>query len=134
MKVIEQPEYILREMDAGIIEAVFLPGFAGEDKSTGIAERIANDFNSLIADHGQEEVLLLVEPSEDPGKISSEAKKIYKTIMDDPRIQRMAIYGGAPEYFKVAVHLLSLVKRDNSIKVFRTKEEAMKWLIEPEHT
>ena len=120
--------YTVQEDHGGIIRLQFTRGSADYGDSTTVAENILQDVQQLMADYGSGEALFLVQLVDDDGVVSSEANKIYKQMMTDERIMKMAIFGGLQKYRLLAKALLPLTM-GNTIRVFKTKQQALKWLM-----
>ncbi len=65
------------------------------------------------------------------GKPSAEARKIWAELHNDERTGRVAFYGLTPVKRIIASFIVRF-SQNEPIKVFRTKEEALKWIKEDE--
>lgn len=129
LKRIEHPDYVFIEKEGGILELLFRGAHKTFESNTESTQQAEKDIYSLMQPYAENEVLLLAEMSPHLGVVSKTTIDIYTKMLDDPRISRVAIYGGLTRYFKIAATALRFVKKKGSIQVFRTKQEAMKWLL-----
>lgn len=121
--------YYIKEGENGVIQVIFTRATETNEESIVVAESMANDIQEILTFYQDHEALILVELTNDNGgDIAKPALMAYKSIIDDPRIMRMAIYGGLPRYRNVAKLLLPLL-HDSHIKVFKDKPSALQWLI-----
>lgn len=120
--------YSIKEEDGGVIKLAFLRATDQVMDSTEIAHGINREIEQLLDKYGEHEALLLVELVEDDGIVSEEAKRIYKKLIHDKRVMRLAIYGGLTKYRRIAKLLLPLTGGEET-KVFDSKAEALQWLI-----
>lgn len=121
--------YKIDEGEAGIIYLTFTRGSKAVEDSTTIANAIHDTIDTIFEKYGENEALLLVQLVDDDGIVSQEAKSIYKKLIKDPRIMRMAIFGGLGKYRRIARLLLKVTVGD-TVNVFDSKGEAMQWLIQ----
>lgn len=63
------------------------------------------------------------------GKSSPEARKLWKEFSEDERTDKVAVFGLSPVAKVLASFVMSITNRNNQ-RFFRTKEEAMQWLLE----
>lgn len=65
------------------------------------------------------------------GKISSDARKIFKELIEDGKTERIAIFGAHPVARVIAAFGIGLSQKKD-LRFFKTKEEALAWLNEVE--
>ncbi len=114
-----QKGFFLTEEEGGVLRFEFTRGSKTKEDSSLVAQHAQKEIEALLEKYGDHEALLLVELVEDDGLVSKEARNIYKEIMNDTRIMRMAIFGGLKKYRIIAKALLPTMMR-HPIKVFTT--------------
>ena len=124
----EAKGYILNLKEPGMIECFFTQAAHSDAEAIAIAQGLKTDTLNLLRDFSPSEALILVELSNEEGIINSTANQYYAELLRDPRIMRMAIFGGQKKYRRVAKLLIPFIAL-NKIKVFDTKSEAYHWLL-----
>lgn len=120
--------YGMTEKDGGVIECAFTRSSDTPEDSTAVATNFANQMRFLLEHYNDSEALVLLELTPQDGAVSSEAKKIYSDLAKDPRIMRLAIYGGLEKY-RVIANILLPLWRHTAMHVFENKDQAMSWLL-----
>lgn len=125
IKYLSEKEAIIGQSRVSIIynNIIFVEANETPDKEIALAHyNLYKQLSKRISG----EIRLLVDLNS-TGKISSEAKKIWKTIIEDESTGRAALFGLHPVAKVIASFVIGVTKRNN-IRFFNNKEDALRWL------
>lgn len=101
-------------------------GFIG-DVGRKDVEAFMVDLQTYLDTASTESPLFGLNDAGQNGKFSAHARQAFTEINQDPRIARLAIYN-ASRFERVLVAFIIKVTKRNTVQVFDSKAEAMKWL------
>ncbi len=120
------------EVDGDNIVHLALVGDLLEDKTdalvSGLTQAVA--IISQLHDVQQKKVDVLTDMSQFDGQYSIKAFTAMVGFVNDtkPYVGKSAVFGGSDKGKMAAEMVIALAHRDNTIKVFPSKEEALAWL------
>jgi hypothetical protein len=119
------------EVEGDLAKISFLRDYASVEHNLRAAVLLAEDCEGILNANPGKIFKALVDISNLGGTIgylNKEIRDVYSKLMDDQRIGKIAFFG-ANMFYEVAVKLMiSAMAMRDKVKIFGTKEDALKWL------
>lgn len=95
-----------------------------------LAKMVLADFKNLMSEHPTEKYNLFVDTTgiKTPGVVEINAAKVYKELLTDKQVKKVAVVMSGHEATKVLLNFITQFTGKKDFKLFDNKDEAISWL------